>query len=174
MRIIAGRNRSRKLYEPRTMDIRPTTDRTKESLFNIINMDIVESSFLDLYSGSGSVSFEADSRGANNVISVDNSKEAKVCFVKNSEKIENNIKFMNSDVRTFLNTNMAKFDFIFMDPPYSIDEEELYDIISEAKKHLSDSGELILEMSSSRRLALEDVIDKRKYGKSTLYFMKKV
>ena len=76
MRIIAGKHRGRVLKEFNGRDIRPTSDRAKEALFNILQFDIAGCSFLDLYSGTGGIGLEAISRGAEKVVFVDNSRES--------------------------------------------------------------------------------------------------
>ena len=86
MRVISGKARGLKLNTPKNEDVRPTTDRVKESLFNIIQNEVKESIFLDLFSGSGAVGLEAASRGAKEVIICDKSKEAVQIINKNIEK----------------------------------------------------------------------------------------
>ncbi|MDE6967501.1 MAG: RsmD family RNA methyltransferase, partial [Clostridia bacterium] len=76
MRVVAGKHRSRPLISPKNKDVRPTTDMIKESIFNIIQNDVVGSKFLDLFAGSGAIGIEAISRGADKVVFVDNSKES--------------------------------------------------------------------------------------------------
>ena len=76
MRVVAGKHRSRPLYSPKNSDVRPTTDMVKESIFNIIQNDVIGSKFLDLFAGSGAIGIEAISRGAEKV--VDKAKFANV------------------------------------------------------------------------------------------------
>lgn len=123
MRIISGRSRGLKLNAPKNNDIRPTTDRIKESLFNIINSYILDSSVLDLFAGTGSLGLECLSRGAKECVFVDSNKESinvlnsnikKVNFIKESEVL--NRDFNNA--LNFLKEKNRVFDLIFLDPPY--------------------------------------------------------
>ncbi len=122
MRIIAGTARSLPLKTVEGMDTRPTTDRIKETLFNIIQWDLPDAYFLDLFAGSGGIGLEALSRGAKKVVFVDNAKKAISC-------IKDNIAFtgfgdrsvvMATDFKVALMSMGGKyvFDVIFMDPPY--------------------------------------------------------
>ena len=86
MRVISGKARGLKLNTPKNEDVRPTTDRVKESLFNIINRKIYEAKVLDLFAGSGAIGIECASRGAKKVVLCDNSKEAINIINKNIEK----------------------------------------------------------------------------------------
>lgn len=122
MRVIAGSARSLRLKTLDGMDTRPTTDRIKETLFNIISPSIFDSIFLDLFSGSGGIGIEALSRGAKEAVFVENNPKAMVC-------IKDNLKFtrlvskavtITTDVMDALYRMEGDkvFDFIFMDPPY--------------------------------------------------------
>ena len=135
MRIIAGSARSLPLKTIEGMDTRPTTDKIKETLFNILQADIPGCYFLDLFAGSGQIGLEAISRGARKAVFVENSKKASAC-------IEDNIKFtkfteeaslMTMDVRAAISMLEGKyqFDIIFMDPPYNKDlEKEVLALLS--------------------------------------------
>ena len=123
MRVISGKARGLKLNAPKNDDVRPTTDRVKESLFNIINPYIMDSHILDLFAGTGSLGIECLSRGANKCIFVDNSKES-INIVKSNIKkarVENESIVLNLDFKSAVNSlalKNEKFDVIFMDPPY--------------------------------------------------------
>lgn len=176
MRIIAGKWRGRRLAEPRTMDIRPTTDRAKEGLFNIINYYIEGSDFLDLFAGACGVGFEAKSRGANRVICVDNSQESKRVFNMNEEKINSQIEFVNSDVNSFLQRSSDKFDYIFLDPPYDMDGELVANVIKSSKALLKTDGQIILEFPRYQKVEVDnmELFKEKKYGKSAFYFYKEI
>ena len=128
MRIIAGTARSLPLKTIEGKDTRPTTDKTKETLFNVMQFDVPDSYFLDLFAGSGQIGLEALSRGAQYAVFVENSRKAAAC-------IEDNIKFTKFDKQSKLLTTDAvtavrtlegkyKFDIVFMDPPYNKDLEK--------------------------------------------------
>ena len=123
MRIISGIYKKKIISPPKNFKLRPTTDIAKEALFNIIsnNFDIEKISVLDLFSGTGSISYEFASRGCNNIISIEkNFKHAS--FIKNTSKQLNftQIRTIKADVFTYLNSCKSSFDIIFADPPYDL------------------------------------------------------
>ena len=122
MRIIAGKARSLPLKTIAGTDTRPTTDRIKETLFNIINMDVVGANFLDLFAGSGGIGLEAISRGARRAVFVEYNRKAAACIQENIQftKFQNESTLLCMDVFTALRSleSKEKFDVIFMDPPY--------------------------------------------------------
>lgn len=118
MRIIAGKARGTKLYTLEGENTRPTLDRVKESLFNIIQNQIQGSIFLDLFSGSGAIGLEAVSRGAKKAILCDRSKQACAIIKKNIEKTHflDNIELYNMDFKEVLKNKITeKVDIIFLD-----------------------------------------------------------
>ena len=128
MRVIAGTARGRSLVTPSGNHTRPTTDRIKETLFNMIQYDVRDSRFLDLFSGSGGIAIEALSTGAKEAVLVENNREALSCIRQNIDKIgfENVSKVMPMDVMQALrrlDQSGQPFDIIFMDPPYNKDFE---------------------------------------------------
>ena len=123
MRVIAGRARSLKLVTVDSMDTRPTTDRIKETLFNVLSPDIPGCSFLDLFSGSGAIGIEALSRGAKRAVFVENGRKALECITKNLDftKLRDGAQVLSTDAVSAENTLERQkdvFDIIFMDPPY--------------------------------------------------------
>lgn len=123
MRVIAGSARRLLLKTVEGTDTRPTTDRTKETLFNMIQPRLGDCKFLDLYSGSGAIGIEALSRGAGLAVLIENSPKAVACIRENLErtKLEERAMVMNCDVMTGLRTLEERdyqFDIVFMDPPY--------------------------------------------------------
>lgn len=131
MRIIAGSKRRLPLKTLPGRDIRPTTDRIKETLFNMLQMEIPGSYFLDLFAGSGQIGLEAVSRGARYAVFVEESKKAADCIKENIRftKSEQECLLLQKDVITALRFLEGKyrFDLIFMDPPYgeSLEKETL-------------------------------------------------
>ena len=140
MRIISGTARSVKLKPIPGLDVRPTGDRVKESLFNIIQFDIEGRNALDLFAGTGQIGIEALSRGARNVVFVDNFEKAVKTISENLEstKLAENAQVEFSDYKAFIKrTHKEKFDLIFLDPPYNrklvqkaLNYVETYDIIN--------------------------------------------
>ncbi len=149
MRIIAGRARRLPLKAPSGKDTRPTTDRIKETLFNMISYDVADATFLDLFSGSGNIGLEAASRGAKEVILVENNRKA-------CEVIEENIQFTHlGDVTSCIKkdvfvamgelANKKSFDIIFADPPYHLGLERQILHAVKANGLLKEEGYLIIE-----------------------------
>lgn len=138
MRIIAGTARSLPLKTLEGLDTRPTTDRVKETLFNMMQHEIPGSYFLDLFAGSGQIGLEAVSRGAKFAVFVENNKKAAACIDDNIRftKFTEETKLINSDVMTALRSMEGKyqFDVIFMDPPYNaLHEKAVLEYLSNSK-----------------------------------------
>ena len=123
MRVIAGTARSLPLKTVDGMDTRPTTDRIKETLFNMIQNDLYGTAFLDLFAGSGAIGIEALSRGAKEAVFIDNGNRQVSCIRENlkTTRLGDRATVMESDVFSglkILEQRGISFDFIFMDPPY--------------------------------------------------------
>ncbi|MBR4721252.1 MAG: 16S rRNA (guanine(966)-N(2))-methyltransferase RsmD [Clostridia bacterium] len=120
MRIIAGTKRGHKLCDFEGMDIRPTTDRVKESMFNLIQDYVPGSRVLDLFAGSGALSFEAVSRGAKSAVCVDKDANSVAVIKKNNDNLGfDNVKIVHCEAMRFLFDTCEKFSVIFLDPPYN-------------------------------------------------------
>jgi 16S rRNA (guanine(966)-N(2))-methyltransferase RsmD len=121
VRVIAGKYKGRKLIGPKDNDFRPTLDRVKESIFNVLGGDLIDSIALDLFCGTGALGIEAISRGAMRATFVDNDKSILNIAQKNAVNlgIEKKTKYFDSDVFDFMK-NLADFsaDIVFADPPY--------------------------------------------------------
>jgi len=125
MRVIAGVCRSMPLKTPKGLDTRPTTDRIKETLFNMLQMDVPDSVFVDLFSGSGGIGIEALSRGAKHAYFADTDKEALSCIKDNLNftKMSDKATVISRDARDAVLQIHDKADIIFMDPPYALEIE---------------------------------------------------
>ena len=138
MRVIAGTARRLPLKTLPGMDTRPTTDRTKETLFNILQPVMGDCIFLDLFSGSGAIGIEALSRGSAATVFVENNPKAAACIKENLEftHLADKAEIMKNDVLTALRMLEGRepFDCIFMDPPYGREIEK------EVIQYLSDSS----------------------------------
>ena len=181
LRVISGKARGLKLDSPKNQDVRPTTDRVKESLFNIINPYIRESNILDLFAGTGSLGIECLSRGAKNCVFVDKSKDSINIIKSNVKKarVENESTILNVDfkdaVKRLSNQNQ-KFDVIFMDPPYYENMFiECLKIIDELNL-LYEDGIIIVEHDTKDLFdeSIGNLVKSRdkKYGNTTLTFYK--
>ncbi len=126
MRVISGEVRGRKLKTQEGLSARPTTDRIKESIFNIIQFDIEGRSVLDLFAGSGQLGIEALSRGAERAVFVDNSREACEVIGENLETTGFSLKskVVQTGFAPFLDACRERFDLVFLDAPYLSKEHE--------------------------------------------------
>lgn len=122
MRIISGARRGKKLIPPKDDRVRPTTDRVKEALFDIIQFEVPGKVFLDLFAGSGQVGLEAVSRGAKQAVFVDSSAESLDLVKKNLALTEfgSSAQVVKSDFSDFLHRTAMTFDIAFLDPPYEL------------------------------------------------------
>ena len=118
MRVIAGKYRGRVINIPKDDRIRPTMDRIKETVFNVIQGYVEGARVLDLFAGTGNLGIEALSRGANEVVFVDNHPDSISLINKNLSKMEGNIKVVKADYSLFLQSQRDPFDVIFIDAPY--------------------------------------------------------
>ncbi len=150
MRIISGIYKKKIILPPKNFKLRPTTDIAKEALFNIIynNFDIEKISVLDLFSGTGSISYEFASRGCNNIISIEKNFKH-VSFIKNTAEQLNftQIKAIKADVFTYLNSCKYSFDIIFADPPYDLKELKKIPEYVFSNNLLNNNSWLIIEHS---------------------------
>ena len=151
MRVIAGTARRLALKTVPGMETRPTTDRIKETLFNILQPYIPDSTFLDLFSGSGGIGIEALSRGAEHATFVEKNPKACACIRENLAftKLAEHGKLLNMDVLQALRSmeGQAAFDCIFMDPPYNHElEKSVLTYLAESSL-LAEEGIIIVEAS---------------------------
>lgn len=181
MRIISGKHRGTKLNTSEGGTTRPTTDRIKTTMFNMIAFDIPEETVLDMFAGSGALGLECLSRGAKFATFLDVDKNANIVIKQNCEKVKEigHSEILNIDYKEFLDSNKKKFGLIFLDPPYSLGiHMEAINLIME-KDALEDDGIIVLEVSSEddcggiEEIGLE-IYKMRKFPRTILYFLKKV
>ena len=168
MRIVSGKHRGLVLYEFEAGNIRPTTDRVRENIFNKIQFGVAGSRVLDLFCGTGAVSLEFLSRGAEIVISVDNNKNSTALIKKNFAKAKEKLNLIEVDFKQALQQLKGqKFDYIFLDPPYKEGfGEESLKLISEFDM-LEDDGMIIYEHLGETKFnvpANMELVDRKKYG----------
>jgi len=179
MRIISGKARGTKLYTLEGETTRPTLDRVKESLFNIIQEKIVGSSFLDVFSGSGAIGLEAASRGAKEVILCEKDKNAIKVIKKNIEKTHLEVTLYETSFENMLEKINEQFDIIYIDPPYKTNL--VYETVNKLINLdlLKTDSLIIVETDKEERVeqALKNlnvnIVNKRKYGRVHLIFLNK-
>lgn len=180
MRVISGKAKGTKLETLQGNNTRPTLDRVKESLFNIINNKIYDSIVLDLFSGSGSLAIETVSRGAKKAYICDYSKEAIKVIKRNIERThceENTEVFQLDYLKCLEKLKKIKFDIIFLDPPYFSNYDlQAVKYITEHQM-LNENGIIIIETDCKDKKEYElaklkiNIYDLRKYGRVNLLFL---
>ncbi|MEC3908183.1 RsmD family RNA methyltransferase [Tamlana sp. 2201CG12-4] len=175
MRIISGLYKSRKIVAPKNLPVRPTTDMAKESLFNIINnlYYFDEVSVLDLFAGTGNISYEFASRGTEQITSVDQDFGCIRFINQIAEKFEMPINTIKSDVFKFLEKTSMQVDIIFADPPYGLTNEQFAQIPELIFKNnlLLNNGLLVIEHSKHTNLShINHYAYSKSYGGNTFSF----
>ncbi len=175
MRIISGKHKSKRLNAPKNLPVRPTTDMAKEALFNIINNSYYfhNVAVLDLFSGTGNISYEFGSRGTENITAVDAHFGCIKYINTTSKELDLTINTIKSDVFKYLEKTNSKFDIIFADPPYDFDIElfeKIVDLVFE-KGLLNEEGMLIVEHSKHTDLSKHQKLSySKKYGGNMFSF----
>ena len=175
MRIVSGIHKGKRLTAPKKLPVRPTTDFAKEALFNILNnhYHFSELQVLDLFSGTGNISYEFGSRGAEAITAVDAHLDCVRFINKTSEDLNLPISTVKSDVLKFLSGTTNAVDIIFADPPYDFEAETLQKMVDLTfeRNLLKVDGVLIIEHSKKIDLSsLEHFSESRKYGNSVFSF----
>lgn len=178
LRIIAGKFRSRVLEQPPLNITRPTIDRVREAIFNIIQNEIGQSIVLDCFAGSGSFCLEAISRGAMKAVAIEKDRRAFQVIERNAKKlIVNNLEIKNIDALFYVKSSKnIQFDFIYLDPPYKL--EILPEIISTIHENnlLKEYGKIIIETSIEKEIKIPSFfvpISEKIYGKTKIIFLTK-
>ncbi len=174
MRIISGTHKGRRINPPLNLPVRPTTDMAKEGLFNILNnsIDFEDLNVLDLFAGTGNITFEFASRGAAAVTAVDLNFKC-VDFIKKTAKEIGfeTVKPVRFDVFRFLKSSSKSYDLIFADPPYDLEGIELLPDLIFEKEWLNKNAWLIIEHSRGIDFARHKYFSqKRNYGKVNFTF----
>jgi len=192
LRLIGGK----RLQSPNNIYTRPTTLRVREAIFNILNSRVENSNWLDLFSGTGSISCEAYNHGARKIIAIEKNKNnSKICLknllsMQDIERRQNDIDVICKDVlswtkpnydRNFtsnmMDLNKLKFDFVYLDPPYNVTFHELVLNQIFSCNFLNKDSMVIFEHSPNliiKKSALWETIDVRDYGQSRLTFLIKI
>lgn len=170
MRIIAGTARSRTIEAPSGRDTRPTLDRVRENLFNILQHRVYGARVLDLFAGSGALSLEAISRGAALAVMADHDRAASECERRNTEKLgfQDKTRVMKCEWQAAvrqLRTEGAVFDLVFLDPPYAM--QDLTGVTAELIPMLSPEAMVVIEHQAEHPSLVADgftLQDSRRYG----------
>ncbi|MAL59573.1 MAG: 16S rRNA (guanine(966)-N(2))-methyltransferase RsmD [Flavobacteriaceae bacterium] len=178
MRIISGKHKSRRITPPKGLPVRPTTDFAKEGLFNILNnrISFQEIKALELFAGTGNISFELASRGAKEIIAVDADIGCVNFIKKTSFELDMPIQTFKADVFKYLDFQNGPFDLIFADPPYAFPKENLEELVHKIMHNnwLAEEGVLILEHSKEIDLSQVNYFQEhRRYGGSVFSFFQK-
>jgi len=174
VRIISGTYKGRRIMPPKNITARPTTDFAKESLFNLLNnrMDFENADVLDLFSGTGGISFECISRGAREVTSVELA-HTQQNFILSTCKLLGikNLNLIRGDVFHFVRACHVQYDFIYADPPYALDNLESIPDLVFGQNILKEGGWFVLEHSSSNNFAYHPHFQEhRTYGSVNFTF----
>ncbi len=176
MRIISGKYKGRQLVSTKDQSVRPTTDKIKEYIFQLLNDFVLNANVLDLFAGSGSLGLEALSRGAEHVTFVDNSQASLRVLRRNIGriKVEEPFSVIKKDVLKFLQKNKQPFDLIFADPPFKWDEfDKLLPLIFKPE-NLTEYGLLVLESEKNHEIQWEgelyEKLRQKKFDRSIITF----
>lgn len=184
MRVISGTAKGKKLNSLEGLETRPTLDRVKEAIFNIIQFNIKEAKVLDLFSGSGAMGIEALSRGSKSSVLSDNSSKAIEIIKENLKqtRLEDRATVINKDfllVLDSLHKKNEQFNIIFLDPPYktdfvlkSIDKIVNLNLLAENGIVIVETNDKEIQVELEKNKNIE-VYDKRKYGKVFITFIRK-
>ena len=175
MRIVSGTFKGKRINAPKKLPSRPTTDIAKEGLFNILNNHYYfdDCLVMDLFSGTGNISYEFASRGSKQITAVDGNANCIKFIDKIARELNFNIDTIKSDVFKYLERTKTKADIIFADPPYNLPLEDFERIVKMVFENdlLLEDGQLIIEHSVHTDLSnFEHFSSKRKYGGSVFSF----
>ncbi|MHC5354147.1 RsmD family RNA methyltransferase [Myroides sp. LJL115] len=175
MRIISGKLKGRRIITPKNLPVRPTTDMSKEALFSILNhhFNLTQLTVLDLFAGTGNISYEFASRGVEQIISVDQDYGCINFIKKTAKEFDLNITAFKSDVFKFVEKHQQSYDIVFADPPYDFTQEQFEKIVKDvlATPLIEEDGMLIIEHSKFTKLEhLEHFSFSKNYGGSVFSF----
>lgn len=175
MRIISGKHKGKRLIAPKNLPVRPTTDFAKEALFNILNnyFDFHLISVIELFAGTGNISFEFASRGTTQITAVEKDSGCISYISQVSKQLDFPIQTVKNDVYQFLKKTGQKADLIFADPPYQFTQVQLEEIIQLVFENslLLPQGLLVIEHTKQIDLTTHPYfLEERKYGGSKFTF----
>ena len=174
MRIIGGEARGRRLTSPEGLSTRPMTDRVREAIFNILAWDIADLDVLDLYAGVGTLGLEALSRGAASAVFVENDRGAGKVLQANIDHVGLGGSLQVSDVSRYLERTAARFDLVFVDPPYPLESPDVSAVLHQISPVLRDNGLVLLHRRRGEPVPESpwELVDERQYGGAQLWFFR--
>ena len=175
MRIIAGTAKGRRIAAPPS-GTRPMTGRARESLFSILGDRIEGADVLDLYAGSGSLGLEALSRGAASATFVERSRKASRIIAENIAAVGLGGTVVTASAATAIERTDARFDVIFIDPPYRDADGEVAALVGALERVLADRGLVVVHRQSSSRISVPEFLtctDERRYGDAVVTMMER-
>jgi 16S rRNA (guanine966-N2)-methyltransferase len=175
MRIISGKYKGRRISPPKNLPVRPTTDMSKEALFNVLNnhFNFTELRVLDLFAGTGNISFEFGSRGSISISAVDQDFGCVKFIKQTADEFDFPIAATKSDVFSFIERSKSSYDVIFADPPYALDQKTFDKLVLAIfeKNLLNEDGMMVIEHSKYTQLDhLINFSFKKSYGGSIFSF----
>jgi 16S rRNA (guanine(966)-N(2))-methyltransferase RsmD len=175
VRIISGKYKGRRISPPKNLPVRPTTDMSKEALFNVLrnHFNFEGLKVLDLFSGTGNISYEFASRGSDNITCVDGDFGCVKFIKQTASEFDFNISAVKSDVLKFIEKSKTKYDIIFADPPYAFEQKTFDKIVLSIFENnlLEEEGMMIIEHSKYTKLDhLMHFSFKKSYGGSIFSF----
>lgn len=175
MRIISGKHKGRRISPPKNLPVRPTTDMSKEALFNVLNnhFNFEGLKVLDLFSGTGNISYEFASRGSSPITCVDGDMGCIKFIKQTATEYDFNIAATKSDVFKYLENCKTSYDIIFADPPYGMDQASFEKIVLTVfeRDMLNEDGMMIIEHSKYSKLDhLSNFSFQKNYGGSFFSF----
>ena len=177
MRIISGIHKGRRIIAPKNLPVRPTTDRAKEALFNILQHQLTfdQLSVLDLFAGIGSVSLEFASRGTPTVVAVDQHPKCVRFISDTAATLQLPIRVIKQEATTFVDRNHQNFDVVFMDPPYAFSEKKYTELMDAVFENPATTNALLIaEHDTNHSLTTHPhFVACRNYGNSAFSFFEK-
>ena len=180
MRIISGEAKGRTIYAPQGSDTRPTSDKIRGSVFNIIGFRVADARVLDLFGGTGALALEALSRGAAHAVIADTARAAIQAIERNARSVlkddfDERVRILKLDYRAAVDRLDGTFDMVFLDPPYRL-VEAYGDALSRLSGHLSPDCLVVLERLKSAEVMLPEGFarrDVRLYGDTAVEFIER-
>ena len=180
MRIISGEAKGRNLFAPQGRETRPTSDKIRGSMFNIIGSRVIDARVIDPFGGTGALALEALSRGAAHAVIADSARQAVQAIERNARNVlkddyDRRVQILKLDYRAAIDRAEGPFDMVFLDPPYRM-VEAYGDALSRLRDKLSDDCLVVLERLKSAEVPLPEGFERkdvRFYGDTAVEFIER-